>query len=167
MTEKEENKAAEKPAQDSAQPAEGKRKEERKKRRERRASAGARRVGYIFAILFTLVFMYVLNHLLEWHVPFLTNDFKICLWVINLSLAASIVGNALFLAYDAPWFRHLIQLILDVFAFVAVYILYAIFPFAFPEAIWGLVARIVLIAIMVGVGIGFVVELVNLVRNRD
>ena len=167
MTEKEENKITEKPAQDATRPVEETGKEPRERKRKRRAGVGARRVGYIFAIIFTLIFMYIINHLLEWGAPFLTNNFRICLWVINFSLAASIVGNALLLAYDAHWFRHIIQIILNIFAFVAVYIVYAIFPFAFPEAIWAMLARFVLIIMMIGIGIGLIVEFVKLVLNRE
>ena len=167
MTEKEENKTAEKPAQHSTRPAGEKGKEQRERKRKRQTSVWAQRVGYIFAIIFTLIFMYIINHLLEWGVPFLTDDFRICLWVINLSLAASIVGNALLLAYDARWFRHIIQIILNIFAFVAVYIVYAILPFAFPEALWAMLARVVLIIMMVGIGIGLIVEFVKLVLNRE
>lgn len=167
MTEKEENRIAEKPAQDSVRPAEEKSKEPRERRRKRQASVGARRVGYISAIISTLVFMYIINHLLEWGVPFLTNGFRICLWVINLSLAASIVGNALFLAYDVRWFRRIIRIMLNIFAFVAVYIVYTIFPFAFPEAIWAMLSRFVLIIIMIGIGVGLIVEFVRLVLNRE
>ena len=167
MPEKEENKIAEKHAQNSVQPAEEKGKDPRERRRKGQASVWARRVRYIFAIIFTLVFMYIINHLLEWGVPFLTNDFRICLWVINLSMAASVVGNALLLAYNARWFRHIIQIILNIFAFVAVYIVYAIFPFAFPEALWAMLARFVLIIMMIGIGIGLIVEFVKLVLNRE
>jgi hypothetical protein len=74
----------------------------------RRPSAGARRAGYCIAIAFSAALLFVLNARPGWQaMPFLTSDAGQVLWLVNLSLAAGIAGNAVYLAYDPPWVRSL------------------------------------------------------------
>lgn len=106
-----------------------------------------------------LILLYVFNNLLNWHVYFITDALNEVLWIINLSLIAAIIGNALLLWYNPEWFRHLMKTILNIFAFVAVYFLYHVFPFNFnnPSLNWGL--NILLILVMIGLAIAIIVEI--------
>jgi hypothetical protein len=111
--------------------------------------------------------IFVFNNLLNWGAPFVTDSFGVCLWPINLSLAATLIANGAFLVYDPAWFRHLVQLTLNIVAFAALMTIYVIFPLDFAGANWEPVARLVLVVAMVGTAIGFVVELTKLILRRD
>jgi len=69
---------------------------------------------YIAAIIFNLIFLYVVNNLLNWHIYFITNAFNEVLWIINLSIIASIIGNALLLLYSPARFRHGVKIIINI-----------------------------------------------------
>ena len=73
-----------------------------------RSSAGARRAGYCIAIAFSAALLIVLNGRPgRQAMPFLTSDTGQVLWLFNLSLAAGIAANFVYLAYDPPWVRSL------------------------------------------------------------
>jgi hypothetical protein len=124
------------------------------------------KTAYIFAIIINAVVLFVFNNFLKGHVPFLTDSFRDVLWAFDLSLGLTIAANALFLYYDPAWFRHLAQMVLNVFGFVAVYNLFLVFPFSFPDPLQ-LAVKIALIAAMVGLGIAFIVEFIRLVLRKD
>ncbi len=129
--------------------------------------SGARRVGYVVTIIINFVLLFLFNNWMNWRVPFLTESFVTPLLFFNASFVAGIVGNALFLIYDPRWLRHIVQIILNVVSFAAIYVLFVVFPFNFPSELWDLIARIVLIAALVGISIGTVVEVVRLFLNKD
>jgi hypothetical protein len=126
--------------------------------------SSARQFGYIVAIIVNLVLLYVVNNLLNWHLPYISNvltpAFANCLWAINLSLSVSIFINFLFLAFDPRWFRHLMQVIQSVFGLISVFIFYSIFPLQIVNpAIEQLVHWGLLIA-LAGIGIAILVDLI-------
>jgi hypothetical protein len=125
----------------------------------------ARIIGYIAAIVFTGVFLVILNNLQTWGVRFVTDRYSEVLWAINLSLGASIVAYMVFIAYDPSWFRHLTQAVLNVFSAVAVYTLYQVFPFDFGAEMWNQVARLLLGIGLVLWPLFFLVELVQGIRD--
>ena len=133
--------------------------------RERRHS-GRRRSGYIATIIVNLVLLYIVDHLLAWQVPFLTESFIAAQWVIALSLWAGIAGNALLLAYDAPWFRHLLKAGMNAFSFAANYTVLVIFPFDFGLVFWDQIVRLGLIIGLVVTGVVVVVEAVQALLDR-
>ncbi|MGH8927945.1 MAG: hypothetical protein ACRDWH_06310, partial [Acidimicrobiia bacterium] len=70
------------------------------------ASKPGRLFGYMVAIAVNLGLLYVVNNLTAWDVvSFLTDDFGRLLWLVDLSLIASILVNVAYLVYDAVWFR--------------------------------------------------------------
>ena len=99
---------------------------------ERRRST--RQVGYIVAIIVNAVILTIAHNLTSWGLPFVTSAFPETLWAINLSLSATIIANACFLVYDAPWFRDLAQIVLNIFAVVVALVTYRVFPFDFGDA---------------------------------
>ena len=129
---------------------------------EREGSRG-RRAGYIASIVANVVLLYVADHLLEWGVPFLTPAFGDVLWWIHLSLEATIVANLVLLAYDARWFRGLVQVGLIGIAFVVTAILYAWFPFDFGRLVWNELAHVCLVLVMIALAIAAVVQAAALV----
>jgi len=121
------------------------------------------RADYIAAIVVNVILLGILNTLPGWHLPFITDQFSTVLWAFNLSVGANIVANILFLIYDAAWFYHIAQIVLNGFGLLVVYTLYRVFPFAFGP-LGNQIARLALLAGMLGLGIATLVEVVGLAR---
>jgi hypothetical protein len=121
---------------------------------------------YIGAIIFSFIFLYIVNNLLNWHVYFITSAFNDVLWIINLSIAVNIIGNFLMLIYRPEWFRHLTKIVLNIVAWVAVYLVYIVFPFNFSNSFlnWGW--SVLLILAMIGIIIATIVEIYLLVTGK-
>jgi hypothetical protein len=113
-----------------------------------------RRVGYIIAIIFLIIFMVFINNLRGWNLPFVdslvTPAFSSWLWAGNLSLSVAIFCNVLFLAYDPRWFRRLMEVIQNGFSLFSTFMFYNIFPLSLPSAAidqyvrWGLIIAMAL-----------------------
>lgn len=127
-----------------------------------------KRFGYGVAIAVNIALMFVVNNLLEWGWPaFLTDDFEQLLPLINLSLAASIVANVIYLWFDPAWFKSVVQIVLGGISMVVAIRTFQVFPFEFSgyEVNWEAITRVILVLVMIGIGIGMVVELGKLVRG--
>jgi len=125
-----------------------------------------RKSEYIGAIVINLILLYIFNNLLNWRIYFITNTLNEILWIINLSIIATIIGNALLLLYNPEWFRHVVKIILNIFVFIAVYVLYKVFPFDFNAPFVDWMVAIALILIMIGIAIATMVEFFLLVTGR-
>jgi hypothetical protein len=121
---------------------------------------------YIAAIIFNFIFLYIFNNLLNWQVYFVTSALNEVLWIINLSIIVAIVGNVLMLLYRPDWFRHVTKIVLNVVAFIAVYLVYIVFPFNFNNSFlnWGL--SVLLILAMIGIIVATIVEIYLLVTGK-
>ena len=128
----------------------------------------ARRSGYGAAVVVNLIILYVINNLPGWDwLRFLTDDFGGLLWLINISLVATVLVNLFWLGYDPAWFRSLSQVGLNLISAVVTVRLYQVFPFDFStyEFNWAPLARLVMILTMVGLAVGTIAELVKLVSR--
>jgi peptidoglycan/LPS O-acetylase OafA/YrhL len=121
---------------------------------------------YISAIIVGLIFLYVVNNLLNWHIYFITNSFNEVLWIINLSIIATIIGNALLLLYSPERLRHVVKIIINIISFIAVYIVYKVFPFNFYNSFYNWGFNILLILAMIGIAIATIVEIYLLVTGK-
>ena len=121
---------------------------------------------YVTAIIFNLIFLYIVNNLLNWHIYFVLNTFNEVLWIINLSVIAAIIGNFLLLLYSPERFRHAMKIILNIFAFIAVYFVYIVFPFNFYNSFYNWAFSILLILAMIGIFIASIVEIYLLVTGK-
>lgn len=121
---------------------------------------------YVTAIIFNLIFLYIVNNLLNWHVYFVLNTFNEVLWIINLSVIATIVGNFLLLLYSPERFKHVMKIILNIFAFIAVYFVYVVFPFNFYNSFYNWAFSILLILGMIGIIIAIIVEIYLLITGK-
>jgi hypothetical protein len=132
----------------------------------RRPSAGARRVGYCFGILFSTALLVVLNSWPGWQaIPFLTSDTEQVLWLVNLSLAAGIAANVVYLAYDPPWLKSLGDLATTGIGLAAAIRIWQVFPFALSSG-WSAAVRALLVVAIAGSCIALVVQMVSLARWR-
>ena len=130
----------------------------------RRPSAGARRTGYGFAIVISTAMLVVLNVSPGWQViPFLTSDTTQVLWLVNLSMAAGIAANLVYLAYDPPWLRSLGDLVTTGIGLAAVIRIWQVFPFDLPAG-WSAGVRTLLVICIAGSCIALLVQIVTLAR---
>jgi len=125
------------------------------------------KTGYVAAVIVNAIMIYVFNNLLNWGVPFLTSDYSGVLWSINISLAANIIANILFIVYDPGWFHHIAQIVLNVIGLFVVFMIFTIFPFTFADKSWTFWVKIALIIVMAGIGIGTIVEFFRLILRKE
>jgi hypothetical protein len=129
-----------------------------------RRPAGARRVGYCLAIGLGVALLVVLNAWPGWQaIPFLTSSTSQVLWLVNLSLAAGIAANVVYLAYDRPWVKSLGDLATTGIGLAAVIRIWQVFPFALPTG-WSAAVRVLLAVAIAGSCIALVAQLVSLAR---
>jgi hypothetical protein len=88
---------------------------------------------YIAAILFNLLFLWIVNNILDWHTGFITERFMVVLWIINVSIFVKIGGNAMMLLFDMRFVRRLSTIAMEVASFVVQMSLYYIYPFDFSH----------------------------------
>lgn len=132
-----------------------------------RPSLSVRRTGYVVAIVMNLLLLYVANNLLDWNVlSFLTAAFGSVVWLINLSLAGTILANVVWLGYDVAWFKALSQIGLNLISAVVSIRMYQVFPFDFSQSQfdWAPITRLVIIFTLIGLVLATIAELVKLAR---
>jgi hypothetical protein len=108
-----------------------------------------RKSEFIAAIIANIILLYIVNNLLAWNLHFITSSFQEVLWIINISIAANIIANFLFLIYNQGWFRSLVQIPLNIIGFIVAYSLYIVFPFSFSQMYFTYAAEFILIILMV------------------
>ncbi len=116
------------------------------------------KLGYLGAIIVSLIFFYIVNNLLNWHIYFVTNAFNEVLWIINLSILATIIGNGLLLFYSPIRFIHSVKIIINIISFIALYVMYEVFPFNFYNSFYNWGFNILLVLGMIGIVIATIVE---------
>ena len=132
------------------------------------AQAG-NRAGYVIAVIVNLVLWWLINRTPGWQsLPWITESFEDVLWVVNLSLFASVAANVAYLFFDRPRFKALCQLVISLIGLWATVLLLTIFPFDFTgySVPWAIITRIILVIAVVGSAISVVVQVVRLVRGR-
>jgi hypothetical protein len=127
--------------------------------------SGSRRIGYIASILFMILFIYILRHLRQWGVNFLTSDFEKCLYYIELSIYISIAAQLIFIFYDNSWFRHILKGLSNIASAVATIMVYVIYPFDFHDATWNKWIRIGILILFILSLISILVELIKGIRD--
>ncbi|MDP3065448.1 MAG: hypothetical protein Q8N08_01820 [Methanobacteriaceae archaeon] len=121
---------------------------------------------YVAAIIFNLIWWYIVNNLLNWQVYFVTNAFNEVLWIINLSIIVSIIGNGLLLFYSPERLRHGVKIFINIISFIAVYIVWTVFPFNFNNSFYDWGFGVLLILAMIGIIIAIIVEIYLLVTGK-
>jgi hypothetical protein len=127
---------------------------------------GVRRLGYLVGVAVGAGILFVVNNLLAWDIlPFLTSDFDQLLPIINASLVASIVVNAIWILYDAAWIRSTGQIILNLTSIAVLALTLRVFPFDFsPYPFdWESLTRVTIVFVLIALVIATIVEIVKLV----
>lgn len=133
-----------------------------------RPSVAARRAGYMIAVGINVVLLWLANVEPGWEVlPFLTPDMAQVMPLVNASIIAGAVANAVYLAADPTWLKALGDLVTTAVGIVAMVAMWRVFPFDFGDASfdWALLFRWVLGVGIAGSAIGIVVNLVSLVSD--
>jgi hypothetical protein len=134
----------------------------------RRPSTGVRRVGYAIAVAINVVFGYLVNARPGWSaLPFLADDFRQVLVLVNLSLAAGVFANLVYLADDRPRVKAFGDLITTSIGLAVLIRLWEVFPFDFNGAAfdWALVMRTLLVLAGLGTAIALLIHLAALIRG--
>ncbi len=129
-------------------------------------SVGIRRLGYLVGIAISAGILFVVNNLLTWDiVPFLTSDFDQLLPIVNASLVASIVVNAIWVLYDAAWIRSTGQIILNLTSIAVLALTLRVFPFDFsPYSFdWESLTKAIIVFLIIALVIATIVEITKLV----
>jgi hypothetical protein len=128
----------------------------------------SKKLEYIGAIIGNLVLFYIVNHLMKWHVPFITEDFYKVLPYMNWSIGASIVVNILYIFFDQKFIRLGTMPVLNIISLLSVFMLFKVFPFDFKSVGMGIlnqIGKILLGLVVVGVIIGIIVDWYKLIRD--
>jgi hypothetical protein len=134
----------------------------------RRPGAAARRFGHAVAVVVNAAMLYVVNVWPGWEALwFLTEDTTRVLGLVNASIVAGIVANAVYVLHDHGRLRSLGDLVTTGIGLAAMVMIWEVFPFDFGEATfdWELVVRIVLAVGIIGSVVAIIVHLVSLVTG--
>jgi hypothetical protein len=134
----------------------------------RRQSVATRRAGYVIAVFINATLLYLVNVWPGWQaVSFLTEDTRQVLGLVNLSLAAGVVANMVYLVHDAPWLKLPGDLITTGIGLAALVRVWQVFPLDFRgwSFDWSFLAHFLLVVGIVGAAIGILVEFVLLLRQ--
>jgi hypothetical protein len=132
-----------------------------------RQPVAARRTGYLISAALSAVVLYLVNSRPGWEaVSFLTADTVRVLGLVNLSLAAGLVANLLYLGYDGPWLKTPGDLATSVIGLLTAVRVWRVFPFDFSgwSTDWSWVIRVMLVLGIVGSAIAVVVQGLSLLR---
>ena len=125
-----------------------------------------RQMGYALAAGINFALLVIVN--IVWDdVAFITEEFSKVLWVVSLSLLASVLANVAYILFDPPWFKGVGELTTGLVGLFATWRVWTIFPFDFSAYSfpWETLTRVILIIALVGSAIGVLASLVKVARS--
>lgn len=142
------------------------------KKEKKPKSPVARRFGYLIAIVFTVLFLWIINNFQEWGWTFITSDWSQVDQIVHWSIYLSLIVYGMFILYDQKPFYFFGRLAMDGFSIYVGIRMYQVFPFDFNE-FWGgwewmniLFPWIIILGI-VGGGIAIIVRAVRFVTGKN
>jgi hypothetical protein len=102
-----------------------------KRRWNKEKPPGNRRAEYITAIVWNLIWLFIVNKVSEWHLQFINDHYPAVLWALNMNIFIQIGGNILMLIFDIRFVRFLSRIILESANFFMLIILFYIYPLDF------------------------------------
>jgi len=129
-------------------------------------AVGDRRVGYVVAVLVNAAVLYAVNVWPGWQaLPFLTEDMRLVLGLVNASMLVSIVANMV--VADPRWLKALGDIVTTAVGIAALVRMWQVFPFDFSGSSfdWALVVRVAMGVAIGGSAIALVVAFVSFVKS--
>jgi len=93
----------------------------------------SKRSEYIVAIIFNLIFLWIVNKIPDWNPGFIKDNYMVVLWILNVNILIQIAGNVLMLLAGLPVIRHLTLILTESASFVTMMVLFYIYPFDFSH----------------------------------
>jgi len=125
----------------------------------------------IWAIIWNLVFLWIINKVPDWDLIFINDRYEMVMWVLTLNILLQIAGYAIVFFLDFRWVWYLVRSVIDAASLVVLLVLYFLNPFDFSGVSgweWlDIVLPIVFIVGMVIAGIGMVVNLIKLIFRSE
>lgn len=133
-----------------------------------RRGATTRRSGYVSAALINGILLFLINVQPGWSIlPFLTPQMNDVVPVIDLALFVSIAANLVYLAADLAWVRNIGDIVTTAVGIAAMWRLWTVYPFDFPNGFnWDLLAHVLLGIGLAGSAIAVLVALWRLATGR-
>jgi putative flippase GtrA len=126
-----------------------------------------RRIDYVAAIIVNLALLYAAHELPTWHIPYVTEKYAECLWAIDLSFAANIIANCIYLFHDKEKTKGIGRIILNLIGLNFIYTFYTIYPFDFstmPDLEQA--AKIAFITGIIGIAFSTIIEALKLLPDK-
>lgn len=134
----------------------------------KRPAVGDRRVGYVVAVLVNAAVLYAVNVWPGWQaLPFLTEDMRLVLGLVNASMLVSIVANMVYFVADPRSLKALGDIVTTAVGIAALVRMWQVFPFDFSGSSfdWALVVRVAMGVAIGGSAIALVVAFVSFVKS--
>lgn len=90
-----------------------------------------RRGEYIAAIIFNLIWLFIVNKIPDWDLKFINDHYPAILWALNMNIFIQTGGNIIMLIFDIRVVRYLSRIILEAANFLVLILIYYIYPFDF------------------------------------
>ena len=90
-----------------------------------------RRGEYITAIIWSLVWLFIVNKIPDWHLRFINEHYLTVLYALNMNIIIQIGANAVMLILDFRFVRYLSKILMETANFLCLIIIYYIYPFDF------------------------------------
>jgi len=134
--------------------------------RTKRSSMMPRRrmTDYIFAVIFNVAFLVVVNKVPDWNIVFITDSFPDILWALNTSVAVSIAGNLILIFFHPRFLHHLLNAVFAIFGILAASVMLSVFPFDFSDLVVDWLNILVRIALIIGIVGSAIATVVNIVK---
>jgi hypothetical protein len=131
--------------------------------RDKERTEKSRNGEYIGGIIFSLIFLWIVNQVPNWDIPFIRSNYEVVLWALNLSLIVKIAGNGLMLLLGTRGIRYLSRMFMEAAGFISQLMLYYIYPFDFShvQGLWWF-DRVLPILLIIGMVVSAVKAVSNL-----
>lgn len=135
-------------------------------------SKASRRIGYVFVIAFSLIFLWIINNFQAWDWIFITDEWSQVDQVVRYSIYLNIIVNAVFVFMDGRLLYFVGRLVTDGFGIYVSVRMFQVFPFNFKNLFGGwewanAVFPWLIILGIVGIGIAIVVRTVRLMSGKN
>lgn len=134
----------------------------------KRPTVRSRRAGYVIAVLVNAAMLFAVNRWPGWEsLPFLTDDTRLVMSIVNASIVVNLVANVVYLLRDPGWLKSGGDVVTLGVGLAALVRIWSVFPFDLGDEPldWTLVVRILLAIGIVGSIIGLVAAVVSFIRS--